>query len=164
MIRARGDRITGSQAKWLCDNYATMPNSKLMLYLGIGELALARLAYKYKLKKSPEYIRQVVEKACKAKFVMKDVAPQNEPIISSHSRGARRTGTIYQEIQRDAKGREQKGRGSAGHVVRGIGFVKSQRIRWVGEITANYKRYRFRSTDYQSVVSWLSMMRNRLAD
>lgn len=50
MIRARGDRITGSQVKWLCDNYAIMPNSKLMLYLGIGELALARLAYKYKLK------------------------------------------------------------------------------------------------------------------
>lgn len=164
MIRARGDRITGSQVKWLCDNYATMPNSKLMLYLGIGELALARLAYKYKFKKSPEYRRQVGEKAYKMLTMMKVFAPQNEPIISSHSRGARRTGTIYQEIQRDAKGREQKGRGSAGHVVRGIGFVKSQRIRWVGEITANYKRYRFRSTDYQSVVSWLSMMRNRLAD
>ena len=31
-------------------------------------------------------------------------------------------------------------------------------------MAANYKRYRFRSTDYQSVVSWLSMMRNRMAD
>ena len=48
--------------------------------------------------------------------------------------------------------------------MRCVGFVKQQRIRWVGEITAHYKRYRFRSTDYQSVVSWLSMMRNRLAD
>ena len=95
---------------------------------------------------------------------MKDCSPQNEPTISSYSRGARRTGTIYQEIQRNVKGREQLGRGSAGHVMRGMGFVKSQRIRWVGEITANYKRYRFRSTVYELVVSWLSIMRNRLAD
>lgn len=95
---------------------------------------------------------------------MKNILPQHEPFTPIHSRGARRTGTIYQEIQRNVKGREQKGRGVAGHSVRGIGFVKQQRIRWVGEITANYKRYRFRSTDYKSVVSWLSMMQNRLAE
>ena len=164
MMKAQGDRITGIQVKWLCDNYANMPNSELMLYLGIGEHALARLACKYKLKKSSEYLRQVGVNAYKTQTMMKDCSPQNEPTISSYSRGARRTGTIYQEIQRNVKGREQNGRGSAGHVVRGVGFVKQQRIRWVGEITANYKRYRFRSTDYQSVVSWLSMMRNRLAD
>ena len=163
-MKAQGDRITADQTKWLCGNYANMPNTELMLYLGIGEHALARLACKYKLKKSPEYLRQVGVKAYKTQTMMKDCSPQNEPTISSYSRGARRTGTIYQEIQRNVKGREQLGRGSAGHVMRGVGFVKSQRIRWVGEITANYKRYRFRSTDYQSVVSWLSIMRNRLAD
>lgn len=110
MIRARGDRITGSQVKWLCDNYATMPNSKLMLYLGIGELALARLAYKYKLKKSPEYRRQVGEKAYKMLTMMKVFAPQNEPIISSHSRvpvvpalSIRR----YSATQKDAKAERQ---------------------------------------------------------
>lgn len=164
MMMAKGDRITADQMKWLCDNYANMPNTELMLYLGIGEHALAKLACKYKLKKSSEYLRQVGEKAYKTQTMMKDLSFQSEPIVSSYSRGARRTGTIYQEIQRNVKGREQLGRGSAGHVMRGVGFLKQQRIRWVGEITANYKRYRFRSTDYQSVVSWLSMMRNRLAD
>ena len=164
MMKAQGDRITADQTKWLRDNYADMPNTELMLYLGIGERALARLACKYKLKKSYEYLRQVGVKAYKTRTMTKSLFSKNEPTISSYSRGARRTGTIYQEIQRNVKGREQNGRGSAGHVARGVGFVKSQRIRWVGEITANYKRYRFRSTDYQSVVSWLSMMRNRLAD
>lgn len=164
MMKAQGDRITADQMKWLRDNYANMPNTELMLYLCIGEHALARLACKCKLKKSPEYLRQVGEKAYKTQTMMKDFSFQSEPIISSYSRGACRTGTIYQEIQRNVKGREQLGRGSAGHVMRGVGFVKQQRIRWVGEITAHYKRYRFRSTDYQSVVSWLSMMRNRLAD
>lgn len=164
MIKAQCVRITADQTKWLCDNYANMPNTELMLYLGIGEHALAKLACKYKLKKSSEYLRQVGEKAYKTQTMMKDFSFQSEPIISSYSRGARRTGTIYQEIQRNVKGREQLGRGSSGHVMRGVGFVKQQRIRWVGEITSNYKRYRFRSTDYQSVVSWLSMMRNRLAD
>lgn len=164
MMKAQGDRITGSQVKWLCDNYANMPNSELMLYLGIGELALARLAYQYKLKKSSEYLKRVGIEAWKARSAMKNILPQHEPFTPIHSRGARRTGTIYQEIQRNVKGREQKGRGVAGHSVRGIGFVKQQRIRWVGEITANYKRYRFRSTDYKSVVSWLSMMQNRLAE
>ena len=164
MMKAQGDRITADQTKWLRDNYANMPNTELMLYLGIGGHALARLACKYKLKKSSEYLKQVGVKAYKTQTLAKSLFPQNEPPVSSYSRGARRTGTIYQEIQRNVKGREQRGRGSAGYVMRGVGFVKSQRIRWVGEITANYKRYRFRSTDYQSVVSWLSMMRNRLAD
>lgn len=164
MMKAQGDRITGSQAKWLCDNYANMPNSKLMLYLGIGEFALMSLAHQYKLKKSSEYLKRVGIEAREAKSAIKDVLPQHEPFTPIHSRGARRTGTIYQEIQRNVKGREQKGRGLASHGVRGVGFVRQQRIRWVGEITANYKRYRFRSTDYQSVVSWLSMMQNRLAE
>lgn len=164
MMKAQGDRITGSQVKWLCDNYANMPNSELMLYLGIGEHALMKLAHQYKLKKSSEYLKRVGIEAWETYSAMKDILPPHEPFTPIHSRGARRTGTIYQEIQRNVKGREQRGRGSSGHVMRGVGFVKSQRIRWVGEITANYKRYRFRSTDYQSVVSWLSMMQNRLAE
>lgn len=164
MMKAKKDNITDSQSKWLCDNYANTPNSELMFYLGIGENALMRLACRYHLKKSSEYRKQVGEKAKQADIQFRQQKCCREPIESSYSRGAKRTGTIYQEIQRNVKGREQKGRGSTGHYVRGVGFVKQQRIRWVGEITANYKRYRFRSTDYQSVVSWLSMMRNRLAD
>ena len=164
MMKAQSDNITPSQVSWLRSNFADMPNTEIMFYLGIGDHALARLRNRYGLKKSHEYLKQMGVKAYKTQTMMKDCSSQNEPPVSSYSRGARRTGTIYQEIQRNVKGREQRGCGSAGHVVRGVGFVKQQRIRWVGEITANYKRYRFRSTDYQSVVSWLSMMRNRLAD
>lgn len=164
MMKAQGSNLTPSQTKWLCKNYVDMPNSEIVFYLGISEHALAKLTARYHLKKSSEYLKQVGEKARKAQIQAQDRAFQGEAFASTYMRGARRTGTIYQEIQRNVKGREQRGCGSAGHVVRGVGFVKQQRIRWVGEITANYKRYRFRSTDYQSVVSWLSMMRNRLAD
>lgn len=141
-----------------------MPNTEIMFYLGIGERALTKLAHRYGLKKSQENRKQVGHRAWEARRASSEQVGQCAPLASSYSRGAKRTGTIYQEIQRNVKGREQKGRGSAGHRVRGVGFVKQQRIRWVGEITASYKRYRFRSTDYQSVVSWLDMMRNRLAD
>lgn len=44
------------------------------------------------------------------------------------------------------------------------GWKKDRATMAIMKATAHYKRYRFRSTDYQSVVSWLSMMRNRLAD
>ena len=164
MMKARGSNLTPSQTKWLCDHYADMPNTEIIFYLGISENALAKLAARYHLKKSSEYRRQVGEKARKAQIHARVQTFLSEPVDSIHSRGVNRTGTIYQEIQRNVKGREQRGCGSAGRVVRGVGFVKQQRIRWVGEITANYKRYRFRSTDYQSVVSWLAMMRNRLAE
>ena len=163
MMKAQSDNITPSQVSWLRNNFADMPNTEIMFYLGIGDHALARLRNRYGLKKSHEYLKQMGCKAWEAQRALPEQRDMCEQ-FASHSRGAKRTGTIYQEIQRNVKGREQRGCGSAGHVVRGVGFVKQQRIRWVGEITANYKRYRFRSTDYQSVVSWLSMMRNRLAD
>lgn len=163
MMKEQSDKITDSQVKWLRDNYSDMPNPEIMFYFGAGEHTLMRLAHRYGLKKSSEYRKQVGDKSQEMKVQMQK---QAHPVSlqSSYSRGAKRTGTIYQEIQRNVKGREQKGCGSAGHYVRGVGFVKQQRIRWVGEITANYKRYRYRSTDYQSVVSWLSMMQNRLAE
>lgn len=164
MMKAQSGNITPSQLNWLRSNFADMPNTEIMFYLGIGDYALARLGHRYGLKKSYEYLKQM---GCKAKEAQRAYPELRDKCVSptpSYSRGAKRTGTIYQELQRNIKGREQKGRGSVGHVVRGVGFVKQQRIRWVGEITANYKRYRFRSTDYQSVVSWLSMMRNRLAE
>lgn len=164
MIKTQSDNISPSQLSWLRSNFADMPNTEIMFYLGVGERALAKLIHRYGLKKSREYKKQAGHKAWEVPRASSEQLSQRTPLASSYSRGARRTGTIYQEIQRNVKGREQKGRGSAGHRVRGVGFVKQQRIRWVGEITANYKRYRFRSTDYQSVVSWLSMMRNRLAD
>lgn len=163
MMKAQSDNITPSQVSWLRSNFADMPNTEIMFYLGIGEHALARLRHRYGLKKSHEYLKQMGCKAREAQRALPEQCDMCEQ-FASHSRGAKRTGTIYQEIQRNVKGREQRGCGSAGYVVRGVGFVKQQRIRWVGEITANYKRYRFRSTDYQSVVSLLSMMRNRLAE
>lgn len=164
MMKAQSDNITPSQVEWLRSNFADMPNTEIMFYLGIGDRALSKLVHRYGLKKSQEYRKQIGHKMWEARRATPEQISRCAPIASSYSRGAKRTGTIYQEIQRNVKGREQKGRGSAGHYVRGVGFVKHQRIRWVGEITANYKRYRFRSTDYQSVVSWLEMMRNRLAE
>lgn len=164
MMKTQSDNITPSQVSWLRSNFADMPNAEIMFYLGISEHALQKLTNRYGLKKSREYRRQVMHKAKEFQRAFSEQISQFAPVASSYSRGAKRTGTIYQEIQRNVKGREQKGCGSAGHYVRGVGFVKQQRIRWVGEITANYKRYRFRSTDYQSVVSWLAMMRNRLAE
>lgn len=164
MMKAKGDNITPSLMSWLRSNFADMPNTEIMFYLGIGEYALRKLVHRYGLKKSREYQKQVGHKSWETPRASSEQISQCASLASSYSRGAKRTGTIYQEIQRNVKGREQKGCGSAGHYVRGVGFVKQQRIRWVGEITANYKRYRFRSTDYQSVVSWLSMMRNRLAE
>lgn len=164
MMKMQSDNITPSQMSWLRSNFADMPNTEIMFYLGIGERALLKLAHRYGLKKSQEHRKQIGQKARKMPRASSEQISQYISLASSYSRGAKRTGTIYQEIQRNVKGREQKGRGSAGHYARGVGFVKQQRIRWVGEITANYKRYRFRSTDYQSVVSWLSMMRNRLAE
>lgn len=164
MMKAQGGNLTPSQTKWLCDHYTDMPNTEIIFYLGISEHALAKLAARYHLKKSSEYRKQVGEKAREMQIQARVQSSVPMSVDSAYSRGARRTGTIYQEIQRNVKGREQRGCGSAGRVMRGVGFVKQQRIRWVGEITANYKRYRFRSTDYQSVVSWLEMMRNRLAE
>lgn len=76
----------------------------------------------------------------------------------------RRKGCIYSEEQRNYKGREQNGRGTQGRFVRGAGWVAQTRRRWVAEIMRQGKRYRFRSTNYENVRSWLEMMQNRLSD
>lgn len=77
----------------------------------------------------------------------------------------KRRGCIYQEEQRSfGKGcRNSKGLTSI-HFVKGVGRVRSPRLRWVGEISYYRKRYRFRSTNYNNVVSWLQAMRARFSD
>ena len=74
----------------------------------------------------------------------------------------KRTGCIYQEIQRNIG--HGSGEFSAIRHVRGVGAVTGGRLRWVGEIQYNRKRYRFRSTNFENVRSWLEMMSNRLSD
>lgn len=75
-----------------------------------------------------------------------------------------RKGCIYSEIKRDYKGREQRGCGSAGHLVRGVGFVASERRRWVGELCVHYKVMRFRSTNLYAVQAWLREMIAKYGD
>lgn len=74
----------------------------------------------------------------------------------------KRTGCIYQEIQRNI------GHGSsefsAIRYVRGVGAVTGGRLRWVAEIECRKKRYRFRSTNYENVRSWLEIMSLKLSD
>ena len=75
-----------------------------------------------------------------------------------------RKGCIYSEIKRNTKGRVQRGCGSAGHLVRDVGFVPSETRRWVGEITIQNKRYRFRSTNLYAVQAWLKEMVQKYGD
>lgn len=74
--------------------------------------------------------------------------------------GAKRSGTIYLEQQRNVgRGR---GRGCSVNYVRGVGRVV--RSRWVAEIMVKYKRYRFRSTSYDNCRWWLQMMCEKYAN
>lgn len=74
--------------------------------------------------------------------------------------GAKRSGTIYLEQQRNVgRGR---GRGCSVNYVRGVGRVV--RGRWVAEIMVKYKRYRFRSTNYDNCRWWLQMMCEKYAN
>ena len=77
----------------------------------------------------------------------------------------RRKGCIYQEEQRSfGKGcRNSQGLSSI-HFVKGVGCVRSPRLRWVGEISYYRKRFRFRSTNYNNVVAWLRMMQYKFSD
>lgn len=61
-----------------------------------------------------------------------------------------RTGTIYSEIT-------NKGRSTVARRVRGTN-KQIYTSRWVGEIVVNYKRYRFRSTNFDNVRHWVDMM------
>lgn len=77
----------------------------------------------------------------------------------------KRKGCIYIEEQRNlGKGREQNGRGTSGHYVRGVGFVPQTRRRWVCEFSYHRKRIRFQSTCFGNVVAWRLMMQHRLSD
>ena len=74
----------------------------------------------------------------------------------------RRRGCIYEEEQRNYKGRAQSGRGTQGRLVKGVGWVSQTRRRWVAEISYHGKR--FRSTDFDNVRSWLNAMSDRYSD
>lgn len=76
----------------------------------------------------------------------------------------RRRGCIYEEEQRNYKGRAQSGRGTQGRIVKGVGWVSQTRRRWVAEISYHGKRFRFRSTDFNNVRSWLNAMSDRYSD
>ena len=76
----------------------------------------------------------------------------------------RRRGRIYEEEQRNYKGRAQSGRGTQGRLVKGVGLVSQTRSRWVAEISYHGKRFRFRSTDFNNVRSWLNAMSDRYSD
>ena len=70
----------------------------------------------------------------------------------------RRIRCIYEDEQRNYKGRAQSGRGTQGRLVKGVGWVSQTRRRWVAEISYHGKRFRFRSTDFENVMSWLNAM------
>ena len=76
----------------------------------------------------------------------------------------RRRGCIYEEEQRNYKGRAQSGRGTQGRLVKGVGWVSQTLRRWVAEISYHGKRFRFRSTDFDNVRSWLNAMSDRYSD
>ena len=68
-----------------------------------------------------------------------------------------RTGTIYKEQQRNTGHRSNSGGRHCGvQYVRGVGRVV--RSRWVAEISVHGKRYRFRSTSYDTCRGWIRMM------
>lgn len=70
----------------------------------------------------------------------------------------RRRWCIYEEEQRNYKGRAQSGRVTQVRLVKGVGWVSQTRRRWVAEISYHGKRFRFRSTDFENVMSWLNAM------
>ena len=76
----------------------------------------------------------------------------------------RRRGCIYEEEQRNYKGRAQSGRGTQGRLMKGVGWVSHTRRRCVAEISYHGKRFRFRSTDFDNVRSWLNAMSDRYSD
>lgn len=76
----------------------------------------------------------------------------------------RRKGCIYEEEQRNHRGRVQGGRGTQGRFMKGVGWVSQTHRRWVAEISYHGKRFRFRSTDFDNVRSWLNAMSDRYSD
>ena len=76
----------------------------------------------------------------------------------------RRRVCIYEEEQRNHIGRSKSGRGTQGRLMKGVGWVRQKRRRWVAEISYHGKRFRFRSTDFDNVRSWLNAMSDRYSD
>ena len=76
----------------------------------------------------------------------------------------RRRWCIYEDEQHNYNGRAQSGRGTQGRLVKGVGWVSQTRRRWVAEISYHGKRFRFRSTDFDNVRSWLNSMSDRYSD
>ena len=71
---------------------------------------------------------------------------------------------IYEEEQRNYNGRAQSGRGTQGSLMKCVGWVSQTRRRWVAEISYHGKRFRFRSTDFENVRSWLNAMSDIYSD
>lgn len=65
-------------------------------------------------------------------------------------KGVRRTGCIYSELYNDGRHRPGSGLSSVTYR-RGIGEIIGKKFRWVGEVTVNGKRHRFRSTNRSNV-------------
>lgn len=76
----------------------------------------------------------------------------------------KRTGCIYVEVQRNT-GKSNNGGGLyQPRYIRGVGRRDCGRLRYVGEISYHGKRYRFRSTNYSNVDSWMKRMTIRFSD
>lgn len=75
----------------------------------------------------------------------------------------RRTGCIYEEETNDGKHRREGGMASVRYV-RGVGCMTGKKRRWMGEITVNRKRYRFRSTNLSNVQWWVRSMVDKYGD
>lgn len=75
-----------------------------------------------------------------------------------------RKGCIYAELQRNVgKGRDA-GQLHSPRYIKGVGIRDTGRIRFVGEISYQGKRYRFRSTNARNVTEWLNKASKRFSD
>lgn len=75
-----------------------------------------------------------------------------------------RKGCIYTEYHNKGK-RNRSGTATGGAVLRrGVGLVRGQCMRYVGEISFHGKRYRCRSYHLSRVEGWLRDMREKLSD
>lgn len=81
-----------------------------------------------------------------------------------HRRGRKRTGTIYTELHNRGQKRNSGGGNSvSSRPVKGVGLVQSYKYRWVAEIMYHGKRYRCRSSRYETVRAWLDEMISRFS-
>ena len=52
-------KLPRGSVKWLKENYANIPNCKILEHLGISRGVLNRLIKEYRLRKSPEYLKEI---------------------------------------------------------------------------------------------------------